>query len=590
MVEWLIRELFQLALQLAEWFIKNIIATFSFDLKYFTDNIPIIATSYSIFQAMGAGLVMLFFIWQCFKALGAPIGIESDNLIIVFFKSILAVFCVYRAQDIFNQGFIILRPIYDQIVSIANTSGGFEIDVSGAISTAIMTVMNLTMQGTTMIVFVGYAVLLLIVLFQLLKMLVELTERYILIGILALTSPLGFSTMTTKSTANIFAAWSRMVMGQFIIYLLNLWIIKAFISGFQTMPIITDIDGSGIIWLIFMWAFLKVSQKLDQFLGKLGIEVGNVGGSLMEEIMLAKSAIKIFTKGSSSGGGGTAAALKGNSGLGSAMKTAVGGGAVALGGIGLVRTAQKIGGTIKKSWEDSALNGLASYNKNIGTEAFKRAKTEAAEKGAGSIKSNIAGAAAWVSNGLGHAFGTHARTGKMLAKEINAKYPGDGLTKASDIEKLKKANVSANVLTNLRQSVESSTATKMLKTFVGEKERMGHLTQSMLNNKGLKTEAYNGGIKWTYDETSVENEKGEKGIVRYEGIIAVNSNNDAIKHIQNMRDKTPGVASDTIKKDGVELIYASKKSFIPDKPQYKKSRTLESRKTNIIGPNGHPIV
>jgi hypothetical protein len=445
MIELLIRELFQLALQLAEWFIKNIVTTFSFDLKYFTDNIPIIATSYSIFQAMGAGLVMLFFIWQCFKALGAPIGIESDNLIIVFFKSILAVFCVYRAQDIFNQGFIILRPIYDQIVSIANTSGGFEIDVSGAISTAIMTVMNLTMQGTTMIVFVGYAVLLLIVLFQLLKMLVELTERYILIGILAVTSPLGFSTMTTKSTANIFAAWSRMVMGQFIIYLLNLWIIKAFISGFQTMPIITDVDGSGIIWLIFMWAFLKVSQKLDQFLGKLGIEVGNVGGSLMEEIMLAKSAIKIFTKGS--GSGGTAAALKGNSQLGTAMKAAVGGGAVALGGIGLVRTAQKIGGTIKKSWEGSALNGLAAYNKNIGTEVFKKAKTEAAEKGAGSVKSNMAGTWAWASNGLGHAFGTHARTGKTLAKENDGK---EIFVNKNDLNRLKNSTVVANQL-NINQ-------------------------------------------------------------------------------------------------------------------------------------------
>ncbi|NLZ53429.1 MAG: hypothetical protein GX892_09830 [Thermoanaerobacteraceae bacterium] len=440
--------------------------------------------------------------------------------------------------------------------------------------------MNLALQGTTMSMFIVYAILLLIILFQLIKMLIELTERYILIGILAVTSPLGFSTMTTKSTSNIFAAWTRMVMSQFIIYLLNLWIIKAFLSTFQRMPTMTAGDGAGIVWLIFMWAFLKVAQKLDQFLGRLGIEVGNVGGSLMEELMVAKMGLKAFSGKGNNFGGGILGALKGNNALGTAMKTAVGGAAAVAGAGMFSRAVGAIGGTIKKSWEGSVLNGLASYNKNEGAAVFKAAKETATSKGAGAFASNMAGAGSWVANGLKQVIGLNARTGRDIAKTMNSGVVGDsGLGREEDLNKLKNPAVAANVLTNLHQGVTDSAATEMLKTLVGD-ERMGHLTKSMLESGKVKAEAYNGGIKWTYEDSFI-NEKGEKGIKKYEGIVAVNSNNDATRHVLNMRNQTPGVAADVVKRNGVEITYASKSSIVIDNSQ--------SNKSSILGPDGRPL-
>ena len=541
MLEWLIKELFKMAMEAMKWFIERIVSTFGFDLTYFTDAIPIVSASYSIFQAMAAGFVMLFLIWQCVKAFGAPIGIEGDDPIRVFFKSILAVFCIYHAQEIFNQGFIILNPIYDQIMNVAATGEGYTINTGSAISTGIVTIMNLALQGTTMSMFIAYAILLLIILFQLIKMLIELTERYILIGILAVTSPLGFSTMTTKPTSNIFAAWSRMVMGQFIIYLLNFWIIKAFLSGFEAMPPLTAGDGAGIVWLIFMWAFLKVAQKLDQFLEKLGIEVGNVGSRLLEEVVIGSKATGAIGK--YIGGG------KSSEGLTSALKTAAGGGVAAVAGAGMFKRAVgTIGGAVKKSWEGSVLNGLASYNKNGGAAAFKMAKEASASKGAGAFASNMAGVGAWVTNGIREAAGQNARIGRDIAKTMNSGVSGDfGFTKKVDLDKLKHPTVAANVVNHLNRKVEGADAIKMLEGLMGG-QSIGDLTPDMVKSANFKCTAHHGGIKWTYFD-------GEKEL---KGHMAIQGNNPAFKELNKFRKENKNAYTNTIHRAGglkIDIAY-----------------------------------
>ena len=45
--------------------------------------------------------------------------------------------------------------------------------------------------------------------------------------------------------------------------------------------------GNVFIWFLCAIAFLKISQKIDSFLSSLGINVGNTGGSMLEEVMIA---------------------------------------------------------------------------------------------------------------------------------------------------------------------------------------------------------------------------------------------------------------------------------------------------------------
>ena len=45
--------------------------------------------------------------------------------------------------------------------------------------------------------------------------------------------------------------------------------------------------GNILIWFLCAVAFLKISQKIDSFMSSLGINVGNTGGSMLTELMVA---------------------------------------------------------------------------------------------------------------------------------------------------------------------------------------------------------------------------------------------------------------------------------------------------------------
>lgn len=47
------------------------------------------------------------------------------------------------------------------------------------------------------------------------------------------------------------------------------------------------VTGNVFVWFLCAIAFLKVSQKIDSFLASLGINVGNTGGNMMAELMIA---------------------------------------------------------------------------------------------------------------------------------------------------------------------------------------------------------------------------------------------------------------------------------------------------------------
>ena len=47
------------------------------------------------------------------------------------------------------------------------------------------------------------------------------------------------------------------------------------------------VTGNVFVWFLCAIAFLKVSQKIDSFMASLGINVGNTGGNMMAELLIA---------------------------------------------------------------------------------------------------------------------------------------------------------------------------------------------------------------------------------------------------------------------------------------------------------------
>lgn len=71
------------------------------------------------------------------------------------------------------------------------------------------------------------------------------------------------------------------------------------------------VTGNVLIWFLCAVAFLKVSQKIDSFLSVLGVNVGNTGGSMLGDAMVAMRTVSMMVGGGRAAAAGRAGASSG---------------------------------------------------------------------------------------------------------------------------------------------------------------------------------------------------------------------------------------------------------------------------------------
>ena len=76
------------------------------------------------------------------------------------------------------------------------------------------------------------------------------------------------------------------------------------------------VTGNIFIWFLCAIAFLKVSQKIDSFMASLGINVGNTGGNMMAELLIAGRSLASSMHLRGGGGGYRASASPGSAAVG----------------------------------------------------------------------------------------------------------------------------------------------------------------------------------------------------------------------------------------------------------------------------------
>lgn len=114
------------------------------------------------------------------------------------------------------------------------------------------------------------------------------------------------------------------------------------------------VTGNVFIWFLCAIAFLKVSQKIDSFLASLGVNVGNTGGNMMAELLIAGKSLS--------------GALRGHGGGGS-YRTHTSPGNAAVGGDFL---SGGLAGSVGRQVERSAVNAATGYaeNSSIGNTLY----------------------------------------------------------------------------------------------------------------------------------------------------------------------------------------------------------------------------
>jgi len=162
------------------------------------------------------------------------------------------------------------------------------------------------------------------------KMLLEVVERYIVVGVLCYTSPLAYAMGCSKNTSQVFKSWCRMIGSQLLLLVMNVWFLRAFNSSVGTFVAgggaLSGGHGNVFLWIFCALAFLKTAQKFDSYLSSLGLSVAQTGSGMgMEMLMVARSAMGL-SRGIAGGGSHSAGSMfRGGANAGTNAAGAAGG-------------------------------------------------------------------------------------------------------------------------------------------------------------------------------------------------------------------------------------------------------------------------
>lgn len=201
---------------------SSVLGALGCNMDIFIRYFPAAETMYSIFVALGIGIVLLNLVWQLFRNYGAGLGLEAEDPVKLTLRSLVFIILIYFSDDIANMILTIGGTPYHWIL----TSDMPSLDFAN-FNSSIITILGVLTNGVVAIVAL---ILVMILAWNYLKLLFEAAERYILLGVLIFTAPVAFSMGASQTTSNIFKSWCRMFGGQVFLLMMNAWCLRLFTS------------------------------------------------------------------------------------------------------------------------------------------------------------------------------------------------------------------------------------------------------------------------------------------------------------------------------------------------------------------------
>jgi hypothetical protein len=266
----------------------------STDLAFFEQNAPVVLQMYSAITAVGWALLLGNLVFQSMRIMVAGSGeIEHPASLV---------------GRTFVYGFLLLGS--RQILGIGLGIGTNIINVIGLPTTIGVTVPDVEMIGV--ISDDGWfiaAILSVIIGVSLIKMFFAIGERYVVLCVLILLAPIGFSMGGSKATKDIATGFVRMFASMLLLVILNVVFLRLILSVLATVPT----NATILPWVILIVGLSRVSRKADQMVTKIGLNPvigsettsGGRGGFLMMTLLAAKMLLKNTAAGAGNSSTGT---------------------------------------------------------------------------------------------------------------------------------------------------------------------------------------------------------------------------------------------------------------------------------------------
>lgn len=129
-------------------------------------------------------------------------------------------------------------------------------------------------EGASLVVSV---VFLFLIWWNLIKLVLECAERYIICVFTILLSPLAFATATNERTKDTAVNWMQMFWSQCVLLILNIWVVGIARTALNIRFVGASVE-SVVKWGLVTYAYLKIAQKLDDMLAKAGFRITSTTG------------------------------------------------------------------------------------------------------------------------------------------------------------------------------------------------------------------------------------------------------------------------------------------------------------------------
>lgn len=200
----------------------SVLGALGCDMSVFLRYFPAAETMYSIFVALGIGLILLNWIWQLFKNYGLGAGIEAEDPLKLSVRSLLFILLAYFSDEIVGIVLKIGGTPYQWIMDSELPPLNF-----ADFNSVVVTILGVCANGAVALIAL---ILVLMLAWNYVKLLFEAAERYVLLGVLVYTGPVAFAMGASQTTGNIFKSWCRMFGGQVFLLVMNAWCLRLFTS------------------------------------------------------------------------------------------------------------------------------------------------------------------------------------------------------------------------------------------------------------------------------------------------------------------------------------------------------------------------
>lgn len=135
-------------------------------------------------------------------------------------------------------------------------------------------------------------VFLFLIWWNLIKLVLECAERYIICVFTILLSPLAFATATNERTKDTAVNWMQMFWSQCVLLILNIWVVGIARTALNIGLVGASVE-SVVKWGLVTYAYLKIAQKLDDMLARAGFRIISTTG--LDPMSEAAGAFRIIT-------------------------------------------------------------------------------------------------------------------------------------------------------------------------------------------------------------------------------------------------------------------------------------------------------